>query len=314
LWCPSTGVLGFTAGTGFDLATGLGSMDVNNFALALAAPPDFSASSPTTSLTLFAGQSGTATITVTPINNFTGSVSFACSGLPTGSTCSFNPTSVTPSGAPATTTATIQTGGSATTANVAITATTGVLSQVSHPAAAIALTLSQAFTLSAAPSFPVTQGATINPTVTVTANGGFTGPLTFTCSDPAPESICTPPPNTNLSSTPVTVSFQITTAAPTASLRRPSDHGARIFYAMLLPGLLGIMFTAGSRRRSLRGMRFLGLIMVLGFSTLWLASCGGGSGNSNSNPGTPKGSYTISVNATSGNITGTPTTFTIVVQ
>jgi hypothetical protein len=61
-------------------------------------------------------------------------------------------------------------------------------------------------------------------------------------------------------------------------------------------------------------MRFLGLIMVLGFSTLWLASCGGGSGNSNSNPGTPKGSYTISVNATSGNITGTPTTFTIVVQ
>jgi subtilase family serine protease len=315
LWCPSTGVLGFTAGAGYDLATGLGSMDVNNFAVALAAPPDFSASSPTTGLTLFAGQSGTATITVTPINNFTGSVSFACTGLPAGNTCSFNPTSVTPSGAPVTTTATIQTGGSATTATVDITATTGVLSQVSHPAAAIALTLSQAFTLApTAPSFTVTQGATANPTVTVTGNGGFTGPLTFTCSDPAPESICTPPPNTNASSTPVTVSFQITTTGPTASLRSPSDRGTRIFYAMLLPGLLGIMFTAGSRRRSLRGMRFLGLIMVLGFSTLWLASCGGSSNSTPPNQGTPKGTYTVSVNATSGNVTGTPTTFTIVVQ
>jgi len=83
---------------------------------------------------------------------------------------------------------------------------------------------------------------------------------------------------------------------------------------MLLPGLLGIMFTAGSRRRSLRGMRFLGLIMALGFSTLWLASCGGSSSTNPGNQGTPKGSYTISVNATSGNVTGTPTTFTIVVQ
>ena len=309
LWCPSTGVLGFTAGAGYDLATGLGSMDVNNFAVALAAPPDFSASSPTTSLTVFAGQSGTATITVTPINNFTGTVSFACTGLPSGDTCSFNPTTVTPSGAPATTTATIQTGGSATTANVAITATTGVSSKVSHSAAAIALTVSQAFTLTPVnTSVPATQGATINPTVTVTLNGGFTGTLTFTCSDPAPASICTPPPQTNASGQ---VSFQITTTAPTAAALRHSDRGTRIFYAMFLPGMLGIMFTAGSRRRSLRAMRFLGLITVLGFSTLWLASCGG-SGNSGStgNPGTPTGSYTITVNATSGSVTGTPTTFT----
>jgi len=313
LWCPSTDVIGYSAGAGFDLATGLGSMDVNKFAVALKTPPDFSASSPTTSLTLFAGQSGTATITVTPINNFAGSVGFACTGLPSGDTCSFNPTTVTPSGAPATTTATIQTGGSATTANVAITATTGVLSQVSHPAAAIALTVSSAFTLApTATSFPVTQGATINPTVIVTMNGGFTGTLTFTCSDPAPESICTPPPNTNTSGT---VSFQITTTAPTAASLRPSERGTRIFYALLLPGLLGIVFTAGSRRRSLRGMRFLGLIVVLGFSTLWLASCGGSSNNNNpGNQGTTKGSYTITVNATSGTITGTPVTFTMVVQ
>lgn len=311
VWCPSTGVLGFSAGTGFDLATGLGSVNANNLAVALKTPPDFSASSPTTSLTVFAGQSGTATITVTPINNFSGSVSFACTGLPSGGTCSFSPATVTPSGAPVTTTATIQAGGSATTANVAITATTGVLSQVSHPAAAIALTVSPAFTLApTATSFQVSQGAAVNATVTLTLASGFSGTIAFACTDAAPQSICTVPPSTNASGT---VSFNITTTGPTVGMLQHSDHSTRIFYALLLPGLLGIVFTAGSRKRSVRGMRLLGLIVVLGFSTLWLASCGGGSSGSTSNPGTPKGTYAITVSGTSNGASAT-STFNLVVQ
>jgi hypothetical protein len=91
----------------------------------------------------------------------------------------------------------------------------------------------------------------------------------------------------------------------------------RIFYAALLPGVLGIMFTAGSRKRSLRGMRLLGLIVALGFSTLWLGSCGGGGGG-NSNPGTPTGTYTITINATTGGSnpitpSNAPVTFQLVV-
>jgi hypothetical protein len=38
-----------------------------------------------------AGQSGTATFTVTPMNGFNSQVSFACSGLPSGATCTLNP-------------------------------------------------------------------------------------------------------------------------------------------------------------------------------------------------------------------------------
>jgi hypothetical protein len=311
LWCPSTGVIGYSTGAGYDLATGLGSLDVDKFAVALKNPPDFSASSPTSTLSLYAGQAGTATITVAPINNFSGAVGFTCSGLPTGNTCSFNPPTVTPSGASVATTATIQSGGSGATGTVAITATTGVLSQVSHPAASIALTVLSAFTLApTVATFQVAQGSPVDATVTVTLNGGFAGTLTFTCGDPAPESTCTVPPPTNASGQ---VSFHLTTKAPTVATLRPSDRGTRIFYAALLPGLLGIMFTAGSRRRSLRGMRFLGLIVALGFSTLWLASCGGGSSGTK-DPGTPKGSYTITVNATSGTATGTPSTFQLVVQ
>jgi len=74
----------------------------------------------------------------------------------------------------------------------------------------------------------------------------------------------------------------------------------KIFYAVFMPGLLGIVFTLGSRKRSLRGMRLLGLIVVLGFSTLWLGSCGGSNGSSNKDPGTPLGQHTVTVNATTG--------------
>ena len=164
-------------------------------------------------------------------------------------------------------------------------------------------------------TFQVSQGGNINATVNVALASGFTGPISFTCTDPAPLSICTVPPNTNVSGQ---VSFAITTTAPTAELRRPSDRTPRIFYALLLPGLLGLVFTAGSRRRSSRGMRLLGLIVVLGFSTMWLASCGGGNssgggGGGNSNPGTPAGSYTITVTGTAGSEIAT-SSFQLTVQ
>lgn len=61
-------------------------------------PPGFMVSASPTSLTITAGQSGTATLTVTPQSGFDSPVSFACSGLPANATCSFNPSFVTPSG------------------------------------------------------------------------------------------------------------------------------------------------------------------------------------------------------------------------
>ena len=89
-----------------------------------------------------------------------------------------------------------------------------------------------------------------------------------------------------------------------------------MFYATLLAGLLGIVI-AIRQRQSLRGMRLLGLVIVLGFSALWFTSCGGNSsGSTSKSPGTPTGNYSITVNATTGGnspITGT-TTFTLVVQ
>jgi len=62
------------------------------------AAPDFQVSVNPGTLTIVAGQSGTATFTVTPQNGFNLPVNFGCTGLPAEATCSFNPTSITPSG------------------------------------------------------------------------------------------------------------------------------------------------------------------------------------------------------------------------
>ncbi len=76
-------------------------------------PPDFSLAISPTSLTIVTGQDGTTTISVTPQNGFSAAVSFACSGLPSGASCSFSPATVTPSGAAASTTVTVATSAAA---------------------------------------------------------------------------------------------------------------------------------------------------------------------------------------------------------
>lgn len=158
-------------------------------------------------------------------------------------------------------------------------------------------------------SFQVAQGATVTVNVTVTALNGFSGAITYTCTDAVSESTCTGP--TTAVNSPQPVSFTITTKAPIARLERPFDRGSRIFYATLLPGLLGIVFVAKSRKRSLGSVRFLGLLLILGFSTMWVTSCGGSS-SSRKDPGTPTGTYSITVTGTSGSLTSS-TSFSLVV-
>ncbi len=162
-----------------------------------------------------------------------------------------------------------------------------------------------------APSFQVTQGGTAPVTVTVTPLNGFSGAITYTCTTAAPESTCTGPTTAVDSSQPA--SFNVTTTAPTAKVDPPFVRGSRIFYAALFPGLFGLVFIAASGRRSLPGVRILGLLLVLGFSTVWLGSCGGSSG-SHKDPGTTAGTYSVKVTGTSGSLTSSTTFQLVVVQ
>ena len=75
-----------------------------------AAPvPDFTLGLSPTSGSVTGGQSATTTLTLTPLNGFSQSVNFSCSGLPAGATCIFTPSTITPSGAAIQATLVIQT-------------------------------------------------------------------------------------------------------------------------------------------------------------------------------------------------------------
>jgi hypothetical protein len=85
--------------------------------------PSFTLGASPTSGTVTAGATAKTTITVTPVNGFNSQVSFACSGLPTGATCSFSPSTVTPSGSAA-----------STTLSIATTSQSATLAPVGRPA------------------------------------------------------------------------------------------------------------------------------------------------------------------------------------
>jgi len=319
LQCPAGGVVGYSASnfdstTHYNLVTGLGSVDVNALFLAAAAPDFQMSATALNPASVSAGNSTSSTITISPITGSTGMVvnfsPSSCAGLPTGATCSFNPQSVNFDGTNnATTVVTIATAanmaGSGPT-TITITPTNSVQTSTTVSLTVTATTESFTLTTTAA-TFPVTVGGTATVNVTVNSTNGFVNssnnttvlPLTYTCTGvpalPASEIACNIAPGNGQPTSSASITVSLVTTPKTAMLH--PMRGSRIFYAFLLPGLFGVMFASGSRRRTLR---MLGLVVVLSCSTLWLGACGGSSSSVQKNPGTPTGSYAVTINATTG--------------
>ncbi len=327
--CPSTGtnagILGYfsssaDATTGYNMVTGLGSVDANNLATAFA---DLSIPTTTTisagATQSFLGQSVTFTVTVASpsMPNTASGVAAFTNGAAFGGTASVA------AGTGTLTTTVLPVG-----TNV-VAATYNGIYKTSTSAAPVTVTV-------VTPSFAVTPttgtltvapGSTAGPdTLTVTSSNGFVTAgvtavaLTYSCSGLPSESACVFSPSG--ATTAATLTVSITTTAPTSGqLRKPLDRGNRILYAIVLPGLFGVIFTLGSskttvsKKRAARVVRLLSFIVVLGFSTMWLASCGGSSGGGGGgNPGTPAGTYPITINSTTGTTQGTAGTITLTVS
>jgi uncharacterized repeat protein (TIGR03803 family) len=79
-------------------ASGYNNSSVASASYTISLTPDYQLSVNPSSLSMVAGQSATATFTVTPVNGFNSAVSFTCGNLPAEAACTFNPPSVTPSG------------------------------------------------------------------------------------------------------------------------------------------------------------------------------------------------------------------------
>jgi hypothetical protein len=145
-------------------------------------------------------------------------------------------------------------------------------------------------------SAPGQSGTT---TLTITPLAGFSQTLGYSCAGLPSEATCT---FTAASATTETLTIQ--TMAPSARLDNvPLGRSSGLFYALLLPGFLGLVVSAGNRKRTVRGLRLLGLIAVLAVATLWMPACGGGSSSSaQTNPGTPTGSTSVTITAAAGTL------------
>jgi hypothetical protein len=272
------------------------------------------------SQTVNAGGSTTFTVTAATGNGFNSSVSLACTGQPSGSTCTVKPASVIPTATGATATVTVTTTASTPvgTYTLAITGTSGS-EQFSVKPTLTVKPEPPDFTVSAPSSLTpssVMPGQSATATVTVAPTGGFTGTVALTCSV-SPASAPAPTCSFNPAEVPVTGSSSATskltliTTGPTAVLVRPSlRRGGLPIYAMVFPmiglALVGIGFAPGhEKRRKLLGFAICCLLVG---GLVFQAACGSGSSSNPGSGGTPAGSYTVNVTASSGSTQHTTST------
>jgi subtilase family serine protease len=217
----------FSAATGFDLCTGWGSPNTTGIInlLAGSSTPSFTLSDSPSSLTITqGGAGGTSTITVHDVNGFTGSVTLAASGLPSGVTAVFSPN-------PTSTTSTLTLTASATattgTATVTITGTSGSLVATTTLSLTVNAASTPNFTISASPSsLTVTQGSNGTSTITITSQNSFNSATTLTATG-LPSGVTaafspnpvTPPANGSVNSTlTLTASGTATTGTATVTV------------------------------------------------------------------------------------------------
>jgi hypothetical protein len=100
------------------------------------------------------------------------------------------------------------------------------------------------------------------------------------------------------------ITIGISTTAPTTHAAALSSH--RTFYGFWLQfsglGLFGLVLT-GSKHRVRRTAVLLVLLLIICAGLVVMVGCAGGTGiGPQGQPGTPSGTYTITVNGTSGGL------------
>ena len=131
-------------------------------------------------LSVAQGSSATDTIMVTDVGGFTGSVTLAASGLPSGVTATFGTNPATGSSVLTLSASSTATSGATT---VTITGTSGSTKATTTIALTVNPTVTSGFKLSASPtSLSLAQGGSATDTITVTDVGGFTGNVTLAAS------------------------------------------------------------------------------------------------------------------------------------
>jgi Big-like domain-containing protein len=148
-------------------------------------------------------------------------------------------------------------------------------------------------------SATIAAGQVATYTISVTPQGGFNGTITFGCSGLPAASTCAFNPPT-LTPNGSTTSSTLTLATTARTLAAGLQAGGGTFAVLSGFGFVAIVLLGSGRRRK-RAVRLLcGALMAL--ALVFALSCGGGS-KPQTVTGTPAGTYSITVNTTSGTTT-----------
>ena len=176
------GVTGFSAGPGYDLASGLGSVDafvlVNHWSdTAAPATPALQLTASQASLTLAPGTSATVQVNVSANGGFNSPVSFSTDPLPTGLTASFSPPGFPAPGA-GTSILTLSAAANMTPAafNLNLIATGGGITQAIPLGATVQSNCT--FTINPANASPAAAGGIFTATVTTAGGCSWTASST----------------------------------------------------------------------------------------------------------------------------------------
>jgi subtilase family serine protease len=182
------GLTGFSAGTGYDQATGLGSVngsDLVNFwhDATVVVAASMNAAMSAGAVTVRQGGSGTSTATISVAGGFSGAVTLTVSGAAAGVTATLASKSLAAPGA-GSSVLTIAVGATAAigTSTITVTATGGGLTSTTS----VNLTVTAPFVLTAnVEAASVQQGASAPVTLTNTIASGFSGAVVLTATLPA---------------------------------------------------------------------------------------------------------------------------------
>jgi subtilase family serine protease len=177
----TSGSNGFSATTGYDLATGIGSPNGAALIAALsgAPSPSFSISASPATVSVSQGNSGISKITSTVTGGFDSAISLSATGQPTGVSVVFNPTSITGAG---TSVMTMSVSSTTTigTYKISVTGSSGGTTETTT----VTLKVTKAvptFTISASPtSITVSKGGTGTAVITTTVSNGFNSAIALT--------------------------------------------------------------------------------------------------------------------------------------
>ena len=146
--------------------------------------PNFTMSASPASLSIQQGNQGTSTITTTISGGFNSAIALSASGVPSGTTVSFNPNPIPAPGA-GSSTMTITVGGSTPVGTYPITVTGNGGGIQQNTTVTLTVTAQQQpnFTISASPaSLSIPQGNQGTSTITTTISGGFNSAISLSAS------------------------------------------------------------------------------------------------------------------------------------